>query len=107
MRAMWMLTCLMVVAGCSRKVEVQTAPEAASGPAVTITNIATQAMNVYMNTGGDDVLLGTVKPNSTQTIPVQVQPGTRVTLRARTADGTRTYSRDNVMMTGPFAWTVP
>jgi hypothetical protein len=36
-----------------------------------------------------------------------ISAGTTVTLKARTVDGTRTYSRENVYLASNFEWRVP
>ena len=65
-------------------------------------------MSVYAVVNGTDVFLGEVQPNTTQQLPLTSVPnGTAVTLKARTADGTRTYTRDNVVVGSSFYWTVP
>jgi len=65
-------------------------------------------VNVYVTTGGTDVFLKQVSANSVEVLPVAGIPaGTSVTLKARTVDGTRTYSRDNVYLATNYDWRVP
>jgi hypothetical protein len=54
------------------------------------------------------VFIGQVAANSEKTLPVSgVASGTPVTLKAKTADGARTYTKDNVSLTASTDWTVP
>jgi hypothetical protein len=93
---------------CSRKVEVNSAPAPASGMAVHLTNNASQAVNAYVTLSGSDVFIGQVAPNSAKTLNVSgVAPGSVVILKARTADGSRTYTKDNVTLSSSYDWTVP
>ena len=99
----------LTASGCGRRVAVDSAPRPGTGPAtVSVSNIATQPLNVYATVNGTDIFLGLVQPNATQQLPLSSVPaGTAVTLKARTADGTRTYTRDNVVVGSAFFWTVP
>ena len=91
-----------------RQVEVTTGAEAAADAGIHMTNNLTQAVNVYVVTGGTDVFLKQVSANSTEHIPVRgVAAGSTVTLKATTVDGQRTYTRSNVTMTSMFEWRVP
>jgi hypothetical protein len=48
-----------------------------------------------------------VPANSTETIPIPGIPaGTMARLLARTADGTRTYARDDVILRDTIAWEI-
>lgn len=109
MRTMLALFLAVAVAACSgRTVEVETAPTPAGDLSLHMTNNASQPVNVYVTTGGNDVFVGQVPGNSTQHLPVLgVASGANVTLKARTADGTREYSKTNVVLSGMYAWTVP
>lgn len=95
------------VTACSRQVEVETGvPQ--SDVTLSVTNNATQAVNVYVVSGGSDIFVGQVSPGRTGNLAVQgVASGSMVTLRARTTDGTRTYSKDNVQLSGTYSWQVP
>ena len=65
-------------------------------------------MNLYVTSGGTDVFLKQVSANSVEVVPVRgITAGTTVTLKARTVDGTRTYSRDNVYLGANYEWRVP
>lgn len=91
-----------------RQVEVTTGPEPASDVMVRLSNNLTQAVNLYVTTGGTDVFLKQVSAGSVELIPVRgLTAGSTVTLKARTVDGTRTYTRDNVSLTSSYEWRVP
>ncbi len=103
------LALVMASTACAgRKVEVRTGPAPAADVSVRFTNNLSQGVNVYITTGGTDVFLKQVAANSTEVLPVQGIPaGTTVTLKARTVDGTRTYTRDNVYLATNYEWRVP
>ncbi|HEX7122613.1 MAG TPA: hypothetical protein VF178_09620 [Gemmatimonadaceae bacterium] len=98
----------VAVAGCGpRQVEVRSSPQPQAQVSLAVTNRLTQPINVYVVSGGSDTFLRQVPANTTELIPVpNLSPGTSVQLRARTADGTRTYSRDNVILQGTVPWEV-
>ena len=108
MRILSMVLLVAAITACNRKVEVNSAPAPASGMAVHLTNNANQAVNAYVTANGNDVFIGQVAANSEKTLPVSgIGSGSTVTLKARTADGARTYTKDNVSLTGSTDWTVP
>ena len=91
-----------------RQVEVTTGVQPAADVSVRFTNNLSQAVNVYVTTGGTDVFLKQVAANSVESLPVAGVPaGTTVTLKARTVDGTRTYTKDNVYLASNYDWRVP
>lgn len=98
---------LVSASACSRQVDVETGvPE--SSVTLSVTNNANQAVNVYVVSGGTPIFVGQVSPGRTQNLSVSgVAEGSLVTLRATTTDGTQTYSRDNVQLSGTFSWQVP
>ncbi len=104
-----LLAAAVVVGACGpRQVEVQTAPDVQTGLGVHMTNNLSQPVNVYVVNMGTEIFLGQVPANSVQHLDVAgVSSGSSVTLRARTADGTQTYSRNDVLMTGTYSWQVP
>lgn len=105
--ALMMLT-VTLSACASRQVEVNTGAPAATTTSLHMTNRLGQAVNVYVATGGSDVLVGQVQANSTQSLAVRgVEPGATVTLRATTTDGTRTYTKEGVTLSGTVNWEVP
>ena len=108
MRILSMVLLIAAITACNRKVEVNSAPAPASGMAVHLTNNANQAVNAYVTSNGSDVFIGQVAANSEKTLPVSgVGSGASVTLKARTADGARTYTKDIVSLTASTDWTVP
>ena len=91
-----------------RQVEVRTAPTQATQVSLQVQNTLSQAVNVYVNSGGSDTFLRQVAANSTVSIPVQgYAPGSTVTLKAVTIDGVHTYTRDNVTLTGTYTFPLP
>src|SRR5215216_2355466 len=92
-----------------RQVEVTTGPApAAADVSIRFTNNLTQAVNLYVTSAGTDVFLKQVAPGSVEVVPVRgIAAGTTVTLKARTVDGTRTYSRDNIYLAANYDWRVP
>jgi hypothetical protein len=80
-----------------------------SSAAVNMTNNLSQAVNVYVTSGGTDIFVGQVPGRTTQRLPVRgVASGSMVTLKAATADGASTYSKSNVTLGGTvYAWQVP
>jgi hypothetical protein len=91
-----------------RQVEVRTGAQPAAAVTLRMTNNLSQAVNVYVTSGGSDLFLRQVPANSTEALPVQgVAAGSSVSLKARTVDGTRTYSKDNVVLEGSYSWQVP
>lgn len=100
---------MFAVAGCAgRQVEVTTGPELSAEAGIHITNNLSQAVNLYVTTGGTDVLLKQVAANSTEHVPVRgIGAGTNVTLKAITVDGTRTYTRKDITLSSMYEWRVP
>jgi hypothetical protein len=103
------LALAVAVMGCGpRQVEVSTGPQPAADVSIRLTNNLTQAVNLYVTSGGTDVFLKQVASNSVEVVPVRgLTAGTTVTLKARTVDGTRTYTRDNVYLAANYEWRVP
>jgi hypothetical protein len=91
-----------------RQVEVTTGPAPAADVSIRFTNNLTQAVNLYVASGGTDVFLKQVAANAVEVVPVRgLNAGTTVTLKARTVDGTRTYTRDNIYLAANYEWRVP
>jgi hypothetical protein len=91
-----------------RQVEVTTGAQPAADVSIRFTNNLTQAVNLYVTSGGTDVFLKQVAASSVEVVPVRgLTAGTTVTLKARTVDGTRTYSRDNIYLASNYDWRVP
>jgi len=103
------LALVISTAACGpRQVEVTTGAEPAADVSIRLTNNLTQAVNLYVTSGGTDVFLKQVSANSVEVVPVRgIAAGTTVTLKARTVDGTRTYTRDNVYLGANYEWRVP
>ena len=103
-----MLVFAAVVACGGRKVEVRTGAIPDSGLSVHVTNGLSQAVNVYVVSGGQDIFLRQVPANSAEHLPVQgVSSGATVTLKATPVDGSRTYRSDPMVLTGMKEWRVP
>lgn len=100
---------LAALAACGpRQVEVRTAPTQSAEVAIHFTNNLSQAVNVYVNTGGSDMFIRQVAANSTEHLPVAgVSAGTSVTLKATVVGSTTTYQKGNVVMSEMVAWRVP
>ena len=91
-----------------RQVEVTTGPQPAADVSIRFTNNLTQAVNLYVTSAGTDVFLKQVAASGVENVPVHgIAAGTAVTLKARTVDGTRTYTRDNISLTSNYEWRVP
>ena len=100
---------LVVAAACSgRQVEVQTGPAPQPEVALHFTNNDTQGVNVYVNNGGNDMFVKMVAANATEHLPVPgVSTGAVVTLKATRVDGSKTYTKTGVSMSGMTPWQVP
>ena len=91
-----------------RQVEVTTGPAPAADVSIRFTNNLTQAVNLYVTSAGTDVFLKQVAASSVEVVPVRgIAAGATVTLKARTVDGTRTYTRDNIYLAANYDWRVP
>lgn len=115
MRVMRLLALALSAAGlvaCGpRQVEVRSTPSsAAPGEAanVRMTNNLSQAVNVYVVTDGNEVFVRQVAPAATEVLAVRgVASGATVQLKATTVDGTRTYTKDGVVLSPNVVWQVP
>lgn len=91
-----------------RQVEVTTGAQPAADVSISLKNNLTQAVNLYVTSGGTDVFLKQVAANAAEVVPVRgIAAGTTVTLKAKTVDGTRTYTRDNISLVSNYDWIVP
>ena len=92
-----------------RTAEVRTAPTVVNDQSVQVTNNLSQAVNIYATpTGGTELFLRQVPANTVEKVPVQgVASGTKVTFKAVTVDGSRTYQSRDVALTGLYVWSVP
>ena len=107
-----LIVMLISAAACGpRQVEVRTAPSQPAQPAqqaIMLTNGLGQAVNVYVNYNGNDQFVQQVRANTALRLPVSGVPnGATVTLKAVTVDGTKSYSKQNVVMTGTLDFSVP
>jgi hypothetical protein len=110
MRVLMVSLSMLALAACGsgRQVEVRTGPEPAAETAINLTNNLSQAVNVYVVSGGNDIFLKQVSANSVEHIPVAgVAAGSTVNLRAVTVDNTRTYTKNNVTLTSMYDWRLP
>ena len=110
MRAIAFAMLLAVATACgSRPVEVGTGAAEVAQVALHVTINTSQAVNVYVVSGGNDMFLRTVPAGSAEHIPVTgVAAGSSVSLRASTVGGTPlTYSKSNVVLNGTYAWQIP
>lgn len=109
MRLVYTLLIVAAATACGgRQVEVRTAPSQTQAVGIRVTNNLSQAVNVYVVSGGSDIFLRQVGANATESLSVQgVAAGSTVTLKATTVDGTRTYTRDSVTLSGGYSWQVP
>lgn len=108
-RQLWFGAAFALVTACSpRQVQVRTAPTQQTQVSLQVNNGLAQGVNVYVVLNGQETFLRQVAANSTVTIPVQgFAPGSTVSLRATTIDGTRTYTRSNLVLNGTVAWALP
>src|SRR3954471_700882 len=100
---------LISVSACGpRQVEVRTAPPLPAESAIQVTNNLPQAVNVYVTYNGSDQFVQQVKSATSLRLPVRGVPsGSTVSIKATTVDGTHTYTRQNVVLTGTFLFAIP
>lgn len=105
--AMFAITAATAACG-PRQVEVRTGPQPVSEVSLRVTNNLSQAANIYVTNGGSDIFLKQVPANSAETMNVPgVSAGATVGLKATPVDGSRSYTRDNVTLSGLYEWQVP
>ena len=100
---------LITLIGCGpRQVEVRTAADLPPEASLFIENNLAQAVNVYVVEAGGEMFLRQVPARGSARLPVRGVPtGHRVTLRATTRDGSRTFMRRDVELAGTIRWTLP
>ena len=105
----FLIALLISAAACGpRQVEVRTAPKQPAQQAIMLTNGLGQPVNVYVNYNGNDQFVQQVRANTALRLPVSGIPnGATVTLKAVTVDGTKTYSREKVVLNGTLDFSVP
>jgi hypothetical protein len=94
-----------LIAACHRTVVVRSGATPRSSAVVRVDNRLQQTVNVYVVSGGSDHLLGQVPAATTANLGVP-EPlwGLVVQLKARTADGTLTFTRDGVTLRDTVYW---
>jgi hypothetical protein len=109
MRVLMLSLSMVALAACGgRQVEVRTGPEPATDVSIHLTNNLSQAVNVYVVSGGNDIFIKQVSANTVDILPVAGVPaGATVNLRASTVDGTRTYTKNNVTLSSGYDWRLP
>lgn len=108
MRLLVFLSLLAAAACGPRQVEVRTAADLPPETAIVVDNSLPQAVNVYVVDSGMELFLRQVPARESVRLPVRgVPPGRRVTLRATTRDGSRTFTRENVVLEGTHRWALP
>ena len=97
------------VAACGgRTVEVKSAPSPMAEAAVNVTNNLSEPVNVYVNSGGEDIFLGQVGGGSAMSLPVKgISAGSTITLKATRMSDKYSYSKSNVVLSGTYLWQVP
>ena len=103
------LTLVVAVSACgNRGIVVENTPKPATAAALTVTNNLDQAVNVYVVSGSTDHFVKQVAAKSTDQLNVTgVDVGSTVRLKATTADGTKTYTKDGVVLQSSTTWQVP
>jgi hypothetical protein len=109
LRSLVLTVAIAATAGCGKRaVEVRTAPPQATQVAIQVNNSLTQAVNVYVVANGAETFLRQVAAGSTTSVPVPgFAPGSTVGLKAVTLDAARTFSRNNVVLSGTFVFQLP
>ena len=109
MRSLMISLSMLALVACSgRQVEVKTGAEPVTDVAIHLTNNLSQAVNVYVVSGPNDIFVKQVSANTVEHIPVSgVAAGSTVNLRAVTVDGTRTYTKNNVTLSSMYEWRLP
>ena len=75
MRVLMVSLSVLALAACGgRQVEVRTGPEPATDVSLHLTNNLSQAVNVYVVSGGNDIFLKQVAANSVENVPVAGVP---------------------------------
>ena len=102
------LTAAPATACGGRQVEVQTGSAPAASATLHVVNNMSQPVRVYVVSGGSDIFLREVPSRGTEGLSVTgVAAGSVVTLKAVTADGTRTITKDGVQLTSSYHWEIP
>ena len=99
---------LSTIACGSRAVSVETAPNTSARVSLTVNNKLSQPVNVYVVSGSSEIFVKQVASNSTEELSVAgVASGATVQLKARTVDGSKTYTKDSFVLRDQNSWDVP
>ena len=100
---------MLTLAGCGpRRVEVRTAPPLPAENALDVSNKIAQDVNVYVTYNGSDHFIQAVRANTSVRVPVRDIPlGSTVTIWAKTFDGARSFTRQNVVLNGVYYFPIP
>jgi len=97
--------------GCGqRTVEVHSTPASSTtaDASIRFTNNLSQAVNVYVVSGASEVFVKQVNASGNEQLTVRgVTAGSTVRLKATTVDGTKTYTKDDVVLGPSASWQVP
>jgi hypothetical protein len=100
--------CLGATMSCGAPVTAGSAPAPSQDPAIHFSNKVGTAVNVYVVSGGVEIFLRQVAPNSSEILRVRgVGVGTLVDLKATSGDGFRTWRRNGVTLESVTVWQVP
>jgi hypothetical protein len=105
----FLISALLAVAACGpRQVEVRTAAPAPAEVALEVTNNAGQSVNVYVTYNGTDQFVQQVRTGTSLRLPVRGIPaGSTATVWAKTVDGTKSWTKQNVVLNGTFVFAIP
>jgi hypothetical protein len=108
-RLIAMMSLAVLATACGpRQVEVRTGAQPVSEVSLRVTNNLSQAANIYVVNGGSNIFLKQVAANSSETMNVPgIAAGATVGLKATPVDGSRSYTRDNVTLSGLYEWQIP
>lgn len=108
-RLIAMMSLAIAATACgARQVEVRTGPQPVSEVTLRVTNNLSQAANIYIVNAGSDIFLKQVPANSAESMNVPgISAGATVGLKATPIDGSRSYTRNNVTLSGLYEWQVP
>lgn len=112
MRAMLVGLLVILAAACGpRQVEVRTGEPEQSQVMLHVTNNLSQPVNVYVEYGGQQMMLGDVAGGAARQFSVPGVPsGAQAVVRARTQDGQSSYCPNRcapVTLSGTYTWRVP
>lgn len=108
-RLIAMASLAVIATACGpRQVEIRTGPQPVSEVTLRVTNNLTQAANIYVVNAGTSVFLKQVPAKGAESMNVPgISAGATVGLKATPIDGSRSYTRDNVTLSGLYEWQIP